>query len=83
MTNRHTILQVLPRLVSGGVERGTVEITDAIRKAGMKSIVVSNGGPMIPHITYNGGEHIQLPRTREKTVPHMEERREAGADHQT
>lgn len=61
MTHRHTILQVLPRLISGGVERGTVEITDAIRKAGMKAIVVSNGGPMIPHITYNGGEHIQLP----------------------
>jgi glycosyltransferase involved in cell wall biosynthesis len=61
MSHRHTILQVLPRLVSGGVERGTVEITDAIRKAGMKPLVASGGGAMIPHITYNGGEHFMLP----------------------
>lgn len=61
MSHRHTILQVLPRLVSGGVERGTVEITDAIRKAGMKPLVASGGGAMIPHITYHGGEHFVLP----------------------
>lgn len=61
MSHRHTILQVLPRLVSGGVERGTVEITDAIRKAGMKPLVASGGGAMIPHITHHGGEHFTLP----------------------
>lgn len=61
MSERHTILQVLPRLVSGGVERGTVEITEAIRKSGMKPLVASGGGAMIPHITYHGGEHITLP----------------------
>lgn len=60
MTHRHTILQVLPRLVSGGVERGTVEITDAIHKAGMKPLVASGGGAMIPHINYHGGEHFTL-----------------------
>lgn len=55
------ILQVLPRLESGGVERGTIEITEAIRDAGMKPIVVSAGGPLIPHITHAGGEHIVMP----------------------
>lgn len=58
------ILQVLPRLESGGVERGTIEITAAIRAAGMKPLVVSAGGPLIPHITHAGGEHITLPVDR-------------------
>lgn len=59
--NRPVILQVLPRLNSGGVERGTIEITEAIRGAGMVPLVASAGGPMIPHITHAGGEHFTLP----------------------
>lgn len=55
------ILQVLPRLKSGGVERGTIEITDAITKAGWHALVASEGGPLIPNITHAGGEHITLP----------------------
>lgn len=58
------ILQVLPKLESGGVERGTIEITDAIRKAGMKPLVASAGGQLIPHVTHAGGEHITLPLHR-------------------
>lgn len=61
MSNMPTILQVLPRLQSGGVERGTIEITDAIRGAGMVPLVASAGGPMIPHVTHAGGEHFTLP----------------------
>ncbi len=41
MTN---ILQILPKLNSGGVERGTIEIATAITKAGFKSYVISAGG---------------------------------------
>lgn len=63
MSDMPTILQVLPRLESGGVERGTVEITAAIREAGMKPLVASAGGALIAHITYAGGEHITLPLT--------------------
>ncbi len=55
------ILQVLPRLESGGVERGTIEIAEAIKEAGMRPLVASSGGPMVPHITHAGGEHITLP----------------------
>lgn len=68
MSNPPTILQVLPRLQSGGVERGTVEITDAIRAAGMKPLVASAGGPLIPHITHAGGEHITLPLDRKNPL---------------
>lgn len=56
-----SILQVLPRLESGGVERGTIEITEAIKKAAMKPLVASEGGTLVPHITHAGGEHITLP----------------------
>lgn len=54
-------MQILPRLESGGVERGTIEIAGAIRQAGMKSLVVSAGGALLPKIGYVRAEHITLP----------------------
>jgi glycosyltransferase involved in cell wall biosynthesis len=58
------ILQVLPQLRTGGVERGTIEITGAIAKAGGRALVASAGGAMVPSVAYAGGEHITLPLTR-------------------
>lgn len=55
------ILQVLPSLISGGVERGTVEVTRALTKAGWKALIASSGGPMTPNVLHAGGEHIKLP----------------------
>ena len=55
------ILQVLPSLVTGGVERGTVEITRAIADAGASALVASAGGRMVPAIERAGGRHITLP----------------------
>lgn len=63
-----TILQVLPRLESGGVERGTVEITEAIKQAGMVPLVASAGGAMVAHIRHAGGEHITLPLDRKNPL---------------
>lgn len=68
MSERPVILQVLPRLESGGVERGTIEITDAIRKADMVPLVASAGGALIPHIRHAGGEHITLPLDRKNPL---------------
>ncbi len=56
-----TILQILPSLESGGVERGTVDITEAIVNSGGRAIVVSSGGRLVPEIERAGGEHIRLP----------------------
>lgn len=56
-----TVLQVLPALVTGGVERGTVEMAAAIAEAGGRSLVASGGGPMVREITRAGGHHITLP----------------------
>ena len=55
------ILQVLPSLVTGGVERSTVEMTQAIAGAGWTALVASSGGPLVAAIERAGGRHITLP----------------------
>ena len=56
-----TVLQVLPSLVTGGVERGTIEITQAIADAGWTALVASAGGPLVSAVQRAGGRHITLP----------------------
>jgi glycosyltransferase involved in cell wall biosynthesis len=56
-----TVLQVLPALVSGGVERGTIDMAEAIRAAGGRAIVASAGGPMTVELTRAHAEHVILP----------------------
>ena len=56
-----TIAQILPALESGGVERGTLEIAEAIVRNGHRSIVISAGGKLVPRLVDAGSEHIQLP----------------------
>jgi glycosyltransferase involved in cell wall biosynthesis len=55
------VLQVIPSLVSGGVERGTVEVASALAAAGWTAYVASAGGPMVRELARAGVEHIQLP----------------------
>jgi glycosyltransferase involved in cell wall biosynthesis len=55
------ILQVLPSLVTGGVERGTVEIAQAIAEAEATALVASAGGPLVRPIERAGGRHFTLP----------------------
>ncbi len=57
------ILQVLPALNTGGVERGTLEMAAAITKAGGVALVASAGGRLVPAIEAAGGHHITLPLT--------------------
>ena len=56
-----TILQILPNLKQGGVERGTIEMSKAIVDAGGTAIVVSGGGAMVAQLQRIGVEHITLP----------------------
>ena len=56
-----TVLQVLPALVTGGVERGTVDIAEAVVQAGGRAIVASAGGPMVTELTRAHAEHVVLP----------------------
>jgi len=55
-----TIVQILPAMVRGGVERGTVEMADAIQKHGGRAVVISHGGPMVRHLDRLGATHHQL-----------------------
>lgn len=55
-----TVVQILPDLDSGGVERGTLEINQALVGRGHKSIVVSAGGRLVEKLTHEGGEHVTL-----------------------
>ncbi len=58
------ILQVLPALEQGGVERGTVEIARALSSAGMPNAVASAGGRLVHALDKLGIEHITLPLDR-------------------
>ena len=55
------IIQVLPALQQGGVERGTIEIARALQDAGIKNLVISAGGRMVHELEELGVEHITLP----------------------
>ncbi len=54
------ILQVLPSLQTGGVERGTIEMARAIVAAGGTALVASAGGRLVPQLERAGGIHIKL-----------------------
>lgn len=55
------VLQVLPALGGGGVERGTVEMAQAIAGAGGVALVASAGGRMAPLVSAAGGRNVALP----------------------
>ena len=48
MSENKVIMQVLPSLEMGGVERGAVEIAVALQQKGMPNIVISAGGKIVP-----------------------------------
>lgn len=52
------IVQLLPELNEGGVERGTVELNREMVKQGIDSIVISAGGQLADQIVMDGGSHI-------------------------
>jgi len=54
------IVQILPELNQGGVERGVVEISREFVRRGHRSIVISAGGVQADQIEKDGGEHIEL-----------------------
>lgn len=60
-TTEPTILQVLPSLETGGVERGTIDMAGAIKAAGWRPLVASSGGSMVHELERLGAKHIELP----------------------
>lgn len=61
-----TVMQLLPELNVGGVERGTVEIAQALVAAGHRALVVSAGGRMVAELERAGARHFMLPIGRKR-----------------
>lgn len=55
------VIQILPELNAGGVERGTLEIAAHLVRKGHESIVISNGGRMVEELEKAGSRHVQMP----------------------
>jgi glycosyltransferase involved in cell wall biosynthesis len=58
MSRPLTVMQWLPALESGGVERGTLEIARALVAAGHRSLVVSAGGRLVDRLEREGSHHL-------------------------
>ena len=70
------IVQILPALNRGGVERGTVEVADAIVKNGWKSVVISNGGLLTSQLKRVGATVYEVPVHRKNPFLWGSERRQ-------
>lgn len=55
------VIQVLPELNSGGVERGTLDFARFLVEKGHESIVISNGGRLVNDLQEAGSKHITYP----------------------
>ncbi len=51
------VLQVLPALEGGGVEKGTLDLAQALVQAGHESVVASAGGRMATQLREQGSHH--------------------------
>jgi glycosyltransferase involved in cell wall biosynthesis len=56
-----TLMQVTPALETGGVERTTLEVADAVVRAGGRCFVASRGGRMAKELADLGGVLIPMP----------------------
>ena len=70
LPHSHTmkIVQLLPELREGGVERGVVELSRELVKRGHQSVVISNGGKLVEQIVKDGGLHVQLDVCSKNTI---------------
>jgi len=63
-----TILQAVPRLETGGSEQATVEITEALTRAGARALVATEGGRLATAVTDAGGAIVTLPMASKNPV---------------
>lgn len=55
------ILQIIPALNSGGAERTTVDIAEALGEQDARALVASEGGRLVDELTRNGGVFMPFP----------------------
>ncbi|RCL43104.1 MAG: glycosyltransferase [SAR86 cluster bacterium] len=54
------IVQILPTLNTGGVERGVLDFNKYLIDRGHESYVISNGGRQVKNLINDGGSHIHI-----------------------
>ena len=62
------ILQILPKLNTGGVETGTVDLAKKLISAKHKAVVVSAGGKLVDELISSGIRHYTLPVDRKSPI---------------
>ncbi len=63
-----TVVQVLPALDGGGVERGTLEVAAALAQRGHRSLVISAAGRHVARLEAAGSRHIAWPIGRKSPL---------------
>jgi glycosyltransferase involved in cell wall biosynthesis len=61
------VVQMLPELNAGGVERGTLELAEFLVANGHTSVVISQGGGMVSQLEREGSTHLRMRYIGEKT----------------
>lgn len=55
------VMQIIPELGTGGAEQGCIDVAIALKNAGSRAIIVSNGGHRVHELKRHDIEHIDLP----------------------
>ena len=62
------VVQILPELDAGGVERGTLELASHLQREGHQAIVISNGGRLVGQLELSGARHVTMPVHRKSAA---------------
>jgi glycosyltransferase involved in cell wall biosynthesis len=65
------LLQVTPRLDAGGVEQTTLDVSDAVARLSLRSLVASQGGRMEARLAQGGGTLVCLPMDAKSPISLM------------
>jgi glycosyltransferase involved in cell wall biosynthesis len=63
-----TVLQIVPDLQSGGAERATIDMAEALSQAGGRSLVASRGGRMVSELQSKGGVWLPFPAATKNPI---------------
>ncbi len=67
LTRPIKVVQMLPELESGGVERGTLEVGKYLADHGNRSLVISGGGRLVSQLEQEGSSHVTWKNIGEKS----------------
>ena len=56
-----TILQLIPHMTAGGAERTTIDVAEALVRAGARALVASEGGGLVGELESKGGVFLPFP----------------------